>query len=233
MRKLVPPTIFSESEALDEICVTLREAVRSRSPSVLEAGCGRKTPFDLGDDAVVVGIDIEPLEIGRNGRLSEAIVGDIQTYPILADSFDIAVCWNVLEHLEHPELALANIRKGLRPGGIFVIGVPHLRSLKTQLVKMTPAWLHRRVWHWLYWYAAAEDGPFPVVHSERMSVAEIERFARANSMTVLCSKGYESALQAHLRERLHIGDWLWGFLHAACAGRLDVLHSDRVIILQC
>jgi SAM-dependent methyltransferase len=232
MRKLVPPAIFSESEALDEISCALSRLARPKPLRVLEAGCGRKTPFDLGDDAIVVGIDIEPREIGRHERLSEAIVGDIQTYPVSSGSFDVAVCWNVLEHLERPDLALANIHRGLRPGALLVIGVPHLRSLKTRLVKLTPAWLHQRVWHWLYPRAPAEDGPFPLVHSDGMDVNALERFATAHYMTVVCNRGYESALQAKLRKRFRVGDRLWRFLHAACAGRLDVLHSDRVIILQ-
>ena len=223
---------FHESDAVDEVGVVLSELSCTGALRVLEAGCGRHTCLDFGPEAYVVGIDIEPQEIGRNGRLSEAIVGDIQTYHVPSRSFDIAVCWNVLEHLESPERALENICGALRPGGLLVVGVPELRSLKTRLVKLTPAWLHRWAWRRLYPNASHEHGPFSLVLDDGVGATEIERCATANSMTVIYSKGYESAMQAKLRKSLGVGDRAWRLLHAALAGRVDVLHSDRVLILR-
>ena len=40
------------------------------------------------------------------------------------DSFDVIVCEQLLEHLHQPELLLKEIRRILRPGGLFVCGVP-------------------------------------------------------------------------------------------------------------
>jgi len=187
--------------------------------------------LDVGH-AFVVGIDIEPREIAVNGHIGEALVGDIQRYPLPTDSFDAAICWNVLEHLERPDRALENLQQALRVGGLLVINVPHLRGLKTHLVKLTPRWLHRRIWHWLYPRAGADEGPFPLVLSDDIAVTELERFASRRAMAVVCTRGYESTMQANLRERLHIGDRVWALLHTVCAGRIDVLHSDRLVILR-
>jgi SAM-dependent methyltransferase len=43
--------------------------------------------------------------------------------------FDVVVALDVLEHVEDPQLELANIKAHLRPGGIFVMTVPGMNVL--------------------------------------------------------------------------------------------------------
>jgi Methyltransferase domain len=38
-------------------------------------------------------------------RLIERELGDIESYDLPAEDFDVVVCWNVFEHLPHPERA--------------------------------------------------------------------------------------------------------------------------------
>ncbi len=40
------------------------------------------------------------------------------------NSFDVVICEQLLEHLHHPERVVAEAARVLRPGGIFVVGVP-------------------------------------------------------------------------------------------------------------
>ena len=40
------------------------------------------------------------------------------------DSFDVVICEQLLEHLNHPERVIEEVARVLRPGGIFVVGVP-------------------------------------------------------------------------------------------------------------
>jgi ubiquinone/menaquinone biosynthesis C-methylase UbiE len=91
---------------------TLRfdETVRSllshwigRDISVLEAGCGARSPVDFGDLAHVVGLDIDEAALRKNDKLDEALVGDLETYPLPAETFDVVFCRYVLEHLKDPE----------------------------------------------------------------------------------------------------------------------------------
>jgi len=230
----------NESQTLAETNRLLQELMGSQTECrVLEAGCGRKTHIELDPRAFIVGIDIEPSEIGRNGRLSEALVGDIQSYPFEPSSFDLAVCWNVLEHLQEPVRALDNMHAALRREGsrLLVLGVPNVQSLKTLAVKLTPRRLHKRIWHWLYpWADPNDDGPFPVVLSPSMSLAGLDRYARERNMTVVYRSTYESAMQTQLRRRLRIGDRWWRAfsfgLRALSAGKIDAWHSDAVVILR-
>ena len=64
----------------------------------------------------------------RHGDLD--LVADIQDLSILeADVFDCVFCSQVLEHLPHPEKALAEFHRVLRSGGHVLITVPHLSAL--------------------------------------------------------------------------------------------------------
>lgn len=228
--------LFSEEQTLAETNRLLKEFVDLRGrPRALEAGCGRRTHIHLGQ-AFIVGIDIEPAEIGRNGRLDETLVGDIQNYAFEPCSFDVAVCWNVLEHLEYPVGALENMRDALRPGGLLVLGVPDTRSLKTVAVKLTPRRLHEHLYHWLYPHADPNDSPFPVILSDSMSLQSLDRYAYQHAMTTVYRRTYESALQEKIRRRLHFGERRWSIIalgtRVLSAGRIDARHSDAVMILR-
>ena len=83
------------------------------STKVLEAGCGSVTHIDFKHHAYIVGIDNSQKQLERNSYLHEKILGDIQYYDFQASTFDIVVCWDVLEHLEKPELALQNFLRVL------------------------------------------------------------------------------------------------------------------------
>ena len=53
----------------------------------------------------------------KNSVVSVKIVGDVQTYPLPENSFDLIVCWDVLEHLEFPQAALERVFDATKPGG--------------------------------------------------------------------------------------------------------------------
>jgi SAM-dependent methyltransferase len=53
------------------------------------------------------------------------IVGDIQQCPQISDnSFDVIVCTQVLEHVPNPFLAVSELHRMLKPGGILLLTVP-------------------------------------------------------------------------------------------------------------
>jgi 2-polyprenyl-3-methyl-5-hydroxy-6-metoxy-1,4-benzoquinol methylase len=115
-----------------------------QQPRVLDAGCGRQIKHRLWPDAYVVGIDVDEDALALNHEVDEKIVGDVQTYLLPPASYDAITCFDVLEHLPHPEQALANLARALRPGGTLHIGIPNLDSPKAIATKVTPHWFH--VW---------------------------------------------------------------------------------------
>ena len=155
---------------------------------VLEAGCGALTHIRLPSDAYVVGIDISREQLERTEKLDEAIHGDIQTYDLPESSFDMIICWNVLEHVKRPQEALKRFHKGLKKGGIVVITAPNPLSTKGVVTKLTPYSFHL----WFYrtirgWKEAGRNGnpPFPTYLKLSASPRAIRKFASSYSMSVV------------------------------------------------
>lgn len=101
----------------------LRAHVRGR---VLDAGGGtmpfRRTVASLARE--VHGLDIERKVPDID------FVADVQEMGILADaSYDTVLATEVLEHVPHPERALAEIHRVLKPGGTLLLTVPFLARL--------------------------------------------------------------------------------------------------------
>lgn len=131
---------------------------------VLDAGCGYKLPIDVPRDAHLTGIDVSSEAIAKNDNLDERIVGDLQVYQLRCEEYDAAICWWVLEHVPDRAAALTNLAGSLRPGGLLVIGVPHIFSMKAVVTKLTPHWFH--VWVLKNFFGVADAGkpgvePYP------------------------------------------------------------------------
>lgn len=94
---------------------------------VLDIGCG------IGDFLAyrpgTVGVDINPYTVDwcrQQGLDCQLIKTDL--LPFDDCCFDGVVLDNVLEHLADPQLLLAEIKRVLKPGGCFLVGVPGQRG---------------------------------------------------------------------------------------------------------
>lgn len=124
------------------------------SPPVLDVGCGDGTFTRLlFRPPVEAGIDLNPDEVARAQRLGvykQVLCVSAATLPFADSSFASVFSNCVLEHVDGIDLALAEICRVLRPGGVLLTTVP------------TPRW--------------ESDGPLPVLRrlgldglSERMN----------------------------------------------------------------
>lgn len=59
-------------------------------------------------------------------------VADVQNMPMPDNSFDSAICFEVLEHVPNPEKALRELFRVLKPGGALVFSVPHFLYLHNE-----------------------------------------------------------------------------------------------------
>jgi len=56
-----------------------------------------------------------------------AIQGDVeQRFPMEGAGYETAFCFEVLEHLHHPERTLSEIFRVLKPGGVLYVGQPNM-----------------------------------------------------------------------------------------------------------
>jgi len=114
--------------------------------SVLDLGCGIGTAaleFSVWY-ARVMAVDISAQSIAiaelRAGLEDTDIYfkqGDIESAWCPDNEFDLIWCWGVLHHTPRPDLALANMRRWLRPDGIVRAMVYH--RLSTKALRL---WLH-------------------------------------------------------------------------------------------
>jgi SAM-dependent methyltransferase len=206
---------------------------------VLEAGCGSNSKFRLAPNAHVTGIDISKEQLAKNSLLHEKILGDIQTYPLEASSFDIIFCWDVLEHLRHPEQALKNFARAIRDGGILVLGAPVVSSLKGVITKYTPHWFHVAVYkYWLGNKNAGKAGypPFPTFLKNSMSPRFIEGFAHESQLTVERLIVYEGEMQINERikhQSIDLGFRVFGpLLKTLSLGRIEPDVTDFIMVIR-
>jgi len=93
-----------------------------RGRDVLELGCGYGGMLSVlaESGARAFGIDVDERRVLRaRERGLEATVADAEALPYPDESFDLVVSHAVLEHIPRIGVALAEVRRVLRPGGVF------------------------------------------------------------------------------------------------------------------
>jgi 2-polyprenyl-3-methyl-5-hydroxy-6-metoxy-1,4-benzoquinol methylase len=99
---------------------------------VLDAGCGTAYGSDIlarSGAAKVVGVDIdEEMLDAVSNLLHEAVslIGaDVRDLPFENDSFDVVVCFEVIEHVDEPEAVLDEFARILPARGLLVVSSPN------------------------------------------------------------------------------------------------------------
>jgi SAM-dependent methyltransferase len=170
----------------------LREEVyiraQGQSLTILEAGCGRRWPFNLSDlDIHLTGIDLDQDALALRGDLDNAILGDIRSAHFAPGSFDVIYCSYVLEHVPNARAALENFARWIKPGGLILIRVPDRNSVHGFCTRMTPHWVH--VWVKRYVFGNRKSGlpgygPYPTYHEPIIGRAGILAFARRHGLAL-------------------------------------------------
>src|SRR5918997_502567 len=97
--------------------------------AVLDAGCGVGYGTALLADhgpARLVGVDVSAEALTHApGDRAELVEADVRELPFEPDSFDLVVCFEVIEHVEEQERVLDELRRVLRPGGTLLVSSPN------------------------------------------------------------------------------------------------------------
>jgi SAM-dependent methyltransferase len=208
---------------------------------IYEAGGGSTSflPLDVLHRAHVTVVDIDEHQIRNNSYAQQAILGDIQSWRFAPGSFDLVICYNVIEHLADVEAALSGFCECLKGGGLILIGAPNPRSLSGVVTKYSPHWFH--VWFYRHVRGDKKAGqpgqaPFPTFFHPLVTPSSLEKFANARGFEVIYSRQYESPRFPEMRTRR---PWLAALLDTAAAvmnfplpGKADVRHGDYHLILR-
>jgi SAM-dependent methyltransferase len=101
--------------------------------STLDAGCGTGYGLEIlaqAGAAELTGVDIDDGAVATAQERAEgsgaAIVrGDLQSLDFPDDSFDLAVCFETIEHLAAPQQGIAELARVVRPGGTLIVSSPN------------------------------------------------------------------------------------------------------------
>lgn len=110
---------------------------------VLDAGGGPGTWILRQHRATIgrwVGVD---LYVPDRREEDAFVLGDLARLPFAAASFDLIVCYMVVEHLADPAAAFAGFARVLRPGGALILKTPNVRSPLMALARRLPVGAHR------------------------------------------------------------------------------------------
>jgi SAM-dependent methyltransferase len=109
------------------------------------AGAGIVSQMDFrGQVARVVGIDPDP-RVRDNPYLDEAYIGVAERTPFAEGSFDLVFADNVLEHIADPDEFLREVRRILKPGGLFLGKTPNRWHYVPLIARLTPHAFHELV----------------------------------------------------------------------------------------
>jgi 2-polyprenyl-3-methyl-5-hydroxy-6-metoxy-1,4-benzoquinol methylase len=91
----------------------------------------------------VVGIELDGGAAAQAERWCERVlVGDVETMelPLEAESFDVVLCGDVIEHLRNPAAFLRRVRVFLRFGGRLVLTTPNVANWAIRLSLLVGRW---------------------------------------------------------------------------------------------
>ncbi len=101
-------------------------------PLLLDLGCGPGNFLDvIGRRARVCGSDYsaDALEFCRERGYERLFRADFHALPARSDRFDLVTAIDVIEHLRDDQLAVDELTRVLKPGGVVVLTVPAFRAL--------------------------------------------------------------------------------------------------------
>lgn len=74
----------------------------------------------FSESAQVTTIDMRP---------GSDVIGDVMSMPFKDSSFDCVFCFETIEHVKNPFIAIAEIKRILKPGGVFIGSTPFMHEL--------------------------------------------------------------------------------------------------------
>jgi SAM-dependent methyltransferase len=209
--------------------------------SIYEAGGGSTSflPLEVLRRSHVTVVDIDEDQIRNNDYAQQTILGDVQTHRFAPDSFDLVICYNVIEHLPDVAAALRGFCESLKPGGLLLIGAPNPESLSGVVTKYSPHWFH--VWFYRYVRGDRKAGqpgqaPFPTFFHPLVTLSKLEGFAKSHGLQVMYCKEYESPRYQEMRVRKPLFaallDTTAAVINLLLPGKVDVRRGDYHMILR-
>ena len=179
---------FADADHLQRFGLELLSSNSLRGSTVADIGCSGGSFLDHVAGLADRKIAVEPSEIYHQSLADRGYT----VFPYARDAtesfagnVDLAVSFQVIEHVENPRAFLADVRNLLRPDGRFLISTPNLRDILMRLLPDDfPAFFYRVVHRWYFdadsLAACARHAGFDVVQ-----IDHVHRYGMSNALTWL------------------------------------------------
>lgn len=129
---------FRPTGRLTPVLEALLRRVATPADDCLDVGCGdgRSSGVWLSRHArSYLGVDVAESALEQAAALGLDVrrITDATRLPVDDESFDVAVCLEVLEHLFEPQRTAEEIYRALRPGGRLLVTVPNIGHWRPRL----------------------------------------------------------------------------------------------------
>jgi 2-polyprenyl-3-methyl-5-hydroxy-6-metoxy-1,4-benzoquinol methylase len=123
---------------------------------------------------------------------------DKTPYPLDDASFDIVVMTEVLEHLrDYPLLALREVRRILRPGGLLVLTTPNAASLQRRARLLAGRSVHTPLSDWMFGLPHAR-------HAREYTAQELQELVAETALEVVSVDGRHFHIRSGRQSRISI-----------------------------
>lgn len=121
----------------ERINLGLRLLPERRFARALELGYGagalQLTLAGAVDELHGIDLDADPEVVSailaRSGKVAHLVRGSIYELPYDDASFDLVFCFSVFEHLHEHARGLAQVARVMKPGGLFLLGMPSVNKM--------------------------------------------------------------------------------------------------------
>lgn len=133
-------TLIRELKLMNTIRLIKKYKKDTSNLSFLELGSGSGFLLSLlrkkFKNSFILGIEYDQRLVDHSRKKNadlNVIQGNVEDFH-LNDNFDIIISLQVIEHLYRPDLMLENVKKYLRPAGIFIVTTPNLNCYSHRIL---------------------------------------------------------------------------------------------------
>lgn len=227
--------------SLQAVHELLAKRFSGKSIRIYEAGGGSATFIqpNIRSAAEVTVLDIDKTQLQNNTYADKKVLGDVQTYAFPKNSFDLIVCYNVIEHLDAPDRAIGLFFQALLPGGLLFIGAPNPNSFSGWVTRLTPHWFH--VWYYRFVLGRKSagqpgQGPFRTIYHPVVNPEALINYCHKLGFQVLYFNEYQGDLLRQLANRRPLLGRLLetaiGAANAFTLWRKDLRNGDFHLIVE-
>ncbi|MBM4332170.1 MAG: methyltransferase domain-containing protein [Deltaproteobacteria bacterium] len=206
------------------------------SDTWLDLGCGHQLlpPWRYREEKklmqkckVVAGLDADLNSLRNHRTIKNRIRGDICVIPFANDSFDVITANMVFEHLQYPEIQLAEIYRVLKPRGRLIFHTPNIFGYTTIIARLMPNVIKARLAYLLE--NRKKEDVFPTYYKMN-SKSRIEKLAQKGGFRVEKIRMILSSAEFAMIPPLVLIELIW--IRILMGRRLRMLRTNIIAQLK-